>query len=131
MKSLNSIMSKSFLVLVLLVTMPASINTLRAAILHEKQPAVSIQYVGKADDMLLFDVGFNYDNAGRFRIIDEYGYTLYDEKLQSLNGVKRFKIKTEGTRKIHFEAITKEGVQRKTFVIAFHLEEKLTVTEVQ
>ncbi|WP_148661267.1 hypothetical protein [Flavisolibacter tropicus] len=131
MKSLNSIMSKFFLSLFLMVTVPASINTLQAAILHEKQPPLSIRYVGKVEDMLLFDVNFDNDNAGRFRIIDEFGNTLFDEKVQSLVGVKRFKIKTEGARKIHFETTTKEGIQRKTFVIAFHVEEKLTVTEVE
>lgn len=131
MKSLSSIMSKSFFILTLLVSFPAGINTLQATIAKEKQPLTVIRFVGKADEMLLFDISFNFSATGRFSIMDEYGAILFDEKVQQFVGTKRFKISAEGIRKLHFESMTKEEVQRKTFVVAYYLEEKLTVTEVQ
>lgn len=124
-------MSNALLAFVLLVTTPVGINTVRAAIVSEKPPLATIRFVGKAEGMLLFDVTFNYGTIGRFRIVDEYGNTLFDEKVQSLIPVKRFKIAAEGISKLHFESISKANVQRKTFVVTYQLEEKFKVTEVQ
>jgi hypothetical protein len=124
-------MSNALFAFVLLVTTPFGINTVRAAIVSEKPPLASIRYVGKAEDMLLFDVALNFKTIGSFRIIDEYGNILFYEKVKSLTAVRRFKIPAEGIRELNFESNSKKEFQLKTFVVTNQLEEKFNVTEVQ
>lgn len=131
MKSQHSIMSKVVLVVALLFTTLSGANSVQAATTADEQPLASVRYIGKQADHLIFDVYFNYGSEGRFRILDEKGNVLFDEKVQPRASAKRFKIAIQLAEKIHFESITKAQNQRKTFTVAYQVEEKIQVSEVK
>ena len=131
MKSQNSIMSKIVLVVTLLWTSLSGMNALQAAMLPEEQPLAAVRYMGKEADLLVFNVHFNYRTEGRFRILDEYGDVLFDEKVQPNAMVKRFKIASRLTSKLHFESHTRGQNQRKTFTVAYEVEERIHVSEMK
>jgi hypothetical protein len=130
MKSLKRNGSKALLLVFLLLSVPG-VNKLMAAPNDEKRPLSTVQYVGKEAGAFVFDVRFGYGTVGRFRIVDEFGNVLFDEKVQPIAMAKRFKISADDATRFHFESITKEGTQRKTFVIAVQVEEKINVVEVK
>lgn len=124
MKSQNSIMSKVVLVVALFLTTFSGLHARQPVKVTKEQPLTSIRYIGKEDDLLIFDVRFSYNTEGRFRILDEYGNVLFDEKVQPRFTAKRFKIATQTSSKIHFESVTREQSQRKTFTVVFQIEER-------
>ena len=131
MESQNSIMSKFVLVVALFFTTLSGTNAVQAAAPANEQPLASIRYIGKQADLLVFNVHFNYSTEGRFRILDEYGNVLFEEKVQPNATVKRFKIASRLTSTLHFESLTRGQNQRKTFAVAYQVEEKIHVSEVK
>jgi|GEM_PF-2835741 len=127
---MKKISSARVLLLALMTTFFVTISYARTTDdkLRKKAPESAVRFVGKENNHFVFDVQFNADAKGHFRITDGEGRILYSEKLTPRAVTKRFKIEYPELGQLHFEWISKDVIEQQAFDIRYRVEEQLIVT---